>query len=78
MSEIEILNTVVGGQRIGDMSALSFAGWIAGKINNIYAFSPEAVELTALVTHPPYGNKLADESKISFVRKLLKLNIPLV
>ncbi len=77
-SDLEILNMVVGGQVIREMSAISFAGWIAGKINGIPAYTPESVELTAIVRTPPLGSKMSDESKISFVRKLLKLNIPIV
>jgi hypothetical protein len=78
MTDIEILETVVGGQVIKEMSALSFMGWLANKLNNVTITNdPNLAELRVAIANPPIMPRLADESKIKYVRKLLALGIAL-
>lgn len=75
MTEIEILETVCGGVKIKDMSAISFFGWLASKINGVSAVTAKAVEIRMAVANPPMMPRLADGSKIAYVRKLLELGV---
>lgn len=76
MNEIEILNKVLGGIAIKDMTGLTFLQWVAKKLNGLSAYNKDTVELTAQVQFPPYG-KMSDQQKIDIIRKLEKLNIPI-
>lgn len=75
MTEIELLDLVIGGQKLKDMSAFSFLQWIALKLNNIDRYNPEVNELTLLVQNPPMSRTMSDDQKILLIRKLQKLNV---
>lgn len=74
LSEIDILETDLGGQKIKDMSSISFIGWLANKLNGVERYG-KAHELITLVSSPPMMNRMPDEEKIRIVRKLIELNI---
>lgn len=71
-NELDILNTVVGGIKIKDMSAMTFIQIVAKKIDGMRAYSADVVELTSLVSSPPMGRFMPDEEKIRIVKKLIK------
>lgn len=73
-SDKEILDTNIGGQIIRNMSAITFIGWLAGKLNGLPAYKAATVELTALVSSPPLGS-MPEGEKIKVVRKLLELDV---
>ena len=78
MNDVEILESVCGGVKIKDMTAITFYGWLASKLNGIASsMSAPAVELRTAVANPPMIRKLSDDSKISYVGKLLALGITL-
>lgn len=77
MTEIDILNTDIGGQKVKDMSCLSFYQWLALKLNNVKTYDPGVVELTLMVKNPPIQRTMTDDAKLSIIQKLMKLNIPL-
>lgn len=74
MTDLEIVNLVIGGMALKDMSSITFLGWVAKKINNQEQHSPTMSELAMLVAHPPMG-KMSIENKIEIIRKLEKLGI---
>lgn len=73
-SDIEILETDVGGQKIKDLSALAFIGFISRKIDGQIS-SPAIRELSMLVSAPPLTGRLSDDSKIDMCRKLERVGI---
>lgn len=78
MNEIDFLNANIGGQIVKDMSAFSFLQWLGNKLNNIKSFSADAVELTSLIQSPPMSRTMSDGRKIEIMRKLEKLNVPIL
>ncbi len=74
MTDLEVINLVIGGVPLKDMSSITFLGWVAKKINNQEAHSPVLSELGVLINHPPMG-KMSIENKLEIVRKLEKLGI---
>lgn len=75
-SDIEILETVLGGIRLKDMSALTFFGWLANKLNGVAITNePKLNELRAAIANPPMMPRVADETKIKYVRNLLAIGI---
>jgi hypothetical protein len=75
MNEFEMLNLVVGGQKLKDMTAFGFLQWMANKLTNIKSFSPESIELTSLTQSPPMSKNMPDERKVDILKKLIKLGI---
>ena len=76
LTDIQILELVLGGVMLKDMSALTFFGWLAGKLNNVQITNdPRLNELRMAVASPPMMPRIADETKIKYVRNLIALNI---
>ena len=76
-SEIDILNTDIGGIKLKDMTAITFFQWVAKKLNSVPAYNSATVELTALISQPPMTRFYADDEKLRIISKLKKLNVPL-
>ena len=77
MTDIQILELNLGGVILKDMTALTFFGWLAGKLNNVpITNDPNLNELRMAIAAPPMMPRVADETKIKCVRKLIKLGIP--
>jgi hypothetical protein len=78
LTDIQILELNLGGVVLKDMTALTFCGWLAGKLNGVTITNdPNLAELRMAISSPPIMPRLADESKIKYVRKLLALGIAL-
>lgn len=77
MTDFEVINLVLGGVPLKDMSSITFLGWVAGKINGQVTNSPTLSELGMMVVHPPMG-KMSIENKIEIIRKLEKLGIEII
>lgn len=78
MTDIEILETVVGGIMIKDMTALTFLGYLSRKVNGLQINNnPKLNELRMAVANPPVMPRLADESKLKYARNLLALGVTL-
>jgi hypothetical protein len=76
LTDIQILETVLGGVMLKDMTALTFFGWLAGKLNNVPITNDGNLnELRTAIAHPPFMPRVADETKIKYVRKLITLGI---
>lgn len=75
MSEIDILDTDIGGIKLKDATAMTVLQWLSKKLDNVKAYDASVVELTALLTNPPMSRTMPDEKKIEIVMKLRKLNI---
>lgn len=63
-----------GAGTIRTITAITFTGWLAGKINGLPAYKAATVELTALVSSPPLGT-MPELEKVKVVRKLLELGV---
>jgi len=72
-----ILELVVGGEKLRDMSAITFLNWASEKLNNVPTYAAPAVELRSLVTNPPMSRVMSDEQKIWIWRRLEALNVTL-
>ena len=76
LSDIQVLELVLGGVMLKDMTALTFFGWLAGKLNGVpITNNPDLNELRMAIASPPMMAKVADETKIKYVRKLIALGI---
>ena len=73
-NDFELTNLEIGGMLIKEMTAITFLGWVASKLNGIETASPAKSELIMLVSHPPYG-QLPIEEKVAIIRKLEKIGI---
>ena len=76
MKDAEILDFVAGGIAIKDMTALTFLGYIARKIDGLPAYKADMVELRGAVASPPYG-VMPEGEKVRLIRKLLNLDVTL-
>ena len=62
-----------------DMSSLTFFGWLANKLNGVaITNSADLNELRTAIAHPPIMPRLAEETKLRLVRKLIAIGVPLV
>lgn len=77
MTDKEILDMELGGQKVRDMTSTAFIGYIAGKIDGAPAYRASTVELTALVASPPISRAMPDEEKVRNIRRLLDIGIAL-
>lgn len=78
LTDIEILEMNLGGVFLKDMTALTFFGWLAKKLNNVTINNdPNLAELRVAIANPPIMPRVADETKIRYVRKLLAIGIQL-
>ena len=77
MENKDILDFKVGTQTIREMSAITFLGWLAKKIDGQPSYSASIVELSMAVSHPPMTGTMEDNGKIDLVRKLLRAGITL-
>ena len=76
MTDIQILEMNLGGVMLKEMSALTFFGWLAGKLNNVTITNDGKLnELRTAIAMPPMMSKVADETKIKYVRNLIALNL---
>ena len=76
LTDIQILELNLGGVLLKDMTALTFFGWLAGKLNGVTITNdPNLAELRMAVSSPPMMGKVADETKIRCVHKLMALNL---
>lgn len=76
LTDIQILELNLGGVLLKDMTALTFFGWLAGRLNGVTITNdPKLAELRMAVSAPPMMPRLADESKIKYVRSLIALGI---
>lgn len=78
LTDIQILELNLGGVLLKDMTALTFFGWLAGKLNNVpITNNPHFNELRAAVAAPPMMPRVADETKIKLVRNLIAIGVTL-
>lgn len=78
LTDIQILELNLGGVLLKDMSALTFFGWLAGKMNGVtITNNPRLAELRMAIANPPMMPRVADETKIKYVRNLIALGITL-
>lgn len=75
MQDKEILDLVLGGVRLGDMTALTFLQYVSKKINGVAAYSAANQELAMAVSFAPPSNNMSDTEKIRLVRKMLAIGI---
>jgi hypothetical protein len=80
MTEFEILKLPIdqNGVTVQSAGAFQFLQWVGNKINGVKAFSADAVELSALIQSPPMSRTMHNDKKIEIVRRLERLNIPLI
>lgn len=75
-SDIEILEMNLGGIILKDMTALTFFGWLAKKLNGVTITNdPNLAELRVAIANPPLMPRVSDDTKIRYVRKLLALGL---
>lgn len=76
MTDIQILELNLGGVILKDMTALTFFGWLAKKLNGVAITNdPNLAELRVAIANPPIMPRVADETKIRYVRKLIAVGI---
>ncbi len=74
-NEIDILDMNIGGIIMRDMTAITFLQFLAKKLNDVKAYSPEIVALTHLVRNPPMSRLMPNDEKIRIIRLLKKNGI---
>lgn len=74
MKDNEILDFKIGEKTVREVTAITFLGWIAGKLNGVAAYSAASEELRLAVAVPPYG-QMPELEKVRLFRKLLSLGI---
>lgn len=78
LTDIQILELNLGGVMLKDMTALTFFGWLAGRLNGVTITNDGRLnELRTAIAFPPMMPRVADETKIKYVRHLIALNIPI-
>jgi len=74
----EMLDSVLGGVVVRDMSAITFLHYIAAKLNGVKTYSAANQELIQLIANPPLSRFMPEEEKCRILRKLqLLLDEPL-
>ncbi len=74
MTDFELLNYKIGDMSLDEMTAITFLGWVAKKINGLEAKTPTMNELSMLVISPPMG-RMSIERKIEIIRKMEGIGI---
>lgn len=75
-SDIQILEADLGGVMLKDVSALTFFSWLAGRLNGVAITNDAKLnELRAAVAMPPMMPRVADETKLKYVRHLIDLGL---
>ncbi len=74
MSDLDILNHDIGGQKVIEMSAITFLSWMIGKLNGLEANNPTVIELRMYATGMIIG-RMPEYKKIEIIKKLLSLNV---
>ena len=76
LTDIEILELYLGGVKLKDMTALTFFGWLAGKLNGVTITNDGRLnELRMAIASPPLMPRVADATKIKYVRNLIAIGI---
>ena len=70
LTDKEILDSVVGGMIMRDMTAITFLHWISAKLNGVKAYSAVNQELIQLIANPPLGRIMPEEEKCRIFRRL--------
>lgn len=74
-NEVELLKLDIGGQKLAEMTAISFLQYVAKKLNNTTMNTATSAELRMMVSNPPMGRTMPDDEKIRIIRKLKSLNV---
>lgn len=75
-SDIELLETKLGGVVLKEMTALTFLGWLSGKLNGVTITNdPNLAELRTAIAAPPMAPRMSDDTKLRYVRKLMAIGI---
>jgi hypothetical protein len=77
MLDKELLDLKLGGVVMRDMTAITFLQYVANKVSGAPAYRAETQELLSAVSAAPMSRKMSDEQKISLIRKLQALDIPI-
>lgn len=78
MTDIEILEMRLGGMVVKEMTAITFFGWMATRLNNVtITNNPTLGELRTAISMPVMSPRVSDDTKVRYIRKLIELNIPL-
>lgn len=75
MTDKEILDTVLGGVTVRDMTAITFLGWMANKLNGAPAYKAANQELIGLIGQPPMSASMPDMEKCRIIRRLMEMDI---
>lgn len=77
MTDKEILDMTLGGITVRDMSAITFLGWLAGKLNGVPAYKAANQELVGLISQPPISRVMPEMEKCRIIRQLIELEVPI-
>lgn len=77
ITDAQILDLVLGGQTLREMTAITFLGCIANKLNGVPTYRADTQELLMAVSHAPSSRFMPDDEKVRLARKILALNISL-
>lgn len=65
----------LGGIALKDMTAITFLGWLAKKLDGVETYQANTQELLGAVRSAPMTRNMADDEKLRLIRKLLALGI---
>lgn len=77
MTDQEMLDAVLGGIVVREMTAITFLGYVSEKMNGIPTYTADSQELLASIRSAPMSRVMAEEEKVRLLRKLLALNVKL-
>lgn len=78
MQDKEILESIIGGITVREMTSLTFLQWVSSKMNGLNTYTGRNQELVAALSSPPLSGKMPESEKIRLVRKLLELGVELI
>ena len=77
ITDKEILDSVVGGQSIKEMTAITFFAFLADKMNGLSTYTAANQELSLAIQNPPMTRFYPEIEKVRLIRKLLSLGVTL-
>lgn len=77
-SDKDILDTMLGGITVRDMTPMTFLGWMADKLNGVSAYKAANQELIGMVANPPISRLMPDAEKCRIIRRLMELDVQII
>lgn len=72
-SDKDILDSVIGGIVLREMTGITFLHWVSAKLNGVKTYTAANQELIQLIKNPPLSRLMPEEEKLRIFKKLQEI-----